>query len=97
MRLFEFNEDTDPRLDQLAKQIKNGDMPVIYNASYVADQSIYTMGDLEELGWMTKRYTHDSSGEVDGWIRSYTGPQPVLVKTQGADQLQQLNPGETLE
>lgn len=88
---------SDDRLATLKLDIEQGNLPTIYNASWVNDPSIWTMGDLENLGWMDKSYTHDSSGEVDGWTRHYTGPQPIMVKTKGSEKLEQLNPGETLE
>ncbi len=84
------------RLKRLKADVESGNMPVIQNASGVHDQSQYTMGDLEELGWMTKTYTHDSQGEVDGWDREYHGPKPVKVQTMGAKELQILKPGETI-
>lgn len=85
------------RQEKLKTEIVLGAKPVVYNASSVADENIYTMGDVERIGWMTKEYTHDASGEVDGWKRHYSGPKPIMVKTEGAAGLKQLNPHETLE
>ena len=58
---------------------------------------VYTMGDLQGLGWMDQEYTHDNEGEVDGWIRYYDGPAPVRVATHGAKELKVLNPGSKLD
>ncbi|MEA1980835.1 MAG: hypothetical protein U9N54_07675 [candidate division Zixibacteria bacterium] len=81
---------------KLKAEIENNLLPRIMNCSSSANQEQYTMGDLQDLKWMTKTYTHDSSGEVDGWERYYTGPNPILVKTIGSPELEILNPGETL-
>jgi hypothetical protein len=54
------------------------------------------MGDLEDIGWMTKFYTHDAEGEVDGWTRCYYGPNPILVETLGSEVLQELENGDEL-
>ena len=80
-------------LQQLKAEVESGNMPTVNNCSSCPG---YTMGDLEALGWMTKTYTHDDAGEVDGWTRDYSGPAPVMVQTQGAPHSQKLNPGETL-
>jgi hypothetical protein len=88
--------DNNRRQARLKAEIEAGMMPTVHNASS-SSSPIYTMGDLEMLGWMDKEYTHDSSGEVDGWTRFYTGPKPIKVHTQGAKQLQVLNPNELLD
>jgi len=85
------------RLALLKKLVEENSHPIIQNCSSVSDSHLFTMNDLQELGWMFKSYTHDLSGEVDGWERFYSGPAPVLVKTIGSDRLEILKPGETLE
>jgi len=85
------------RLNRLRQDVVSNKRPVIHNVSSTADASIYTMGDLENLGWMTKRYTHDMEGEVDGWERDYDGPNPIQIQTTGAGKLRVLCPGETID
>ena len=67
------------RQARLKQEIEAGQSPTIHNGSLSKDASVYTMGDLEKLGWVDKNYTHDSGGEVDGWTRSYHGPKPIKV------------------
>lgn len=81
------------RQARLKAEIEAGYMPTVENCSG-SSSPVYTMGDLQALGWMTKRYTHDSSGEVDGWERDYFGPNPFRVNTMGAKELRVVNPGE---
>jgi hypothetical protein len=88
--------DRNKRLARLKAEVEAGMEPTIDNVSRSTSPT-YTMGDLEDLDWMEKEYTHDSEGEVDGWIRHYHGPKPVKVRTRGAESLRVLNPGEVLE
>jgi len=87
--------DTDKRRARLKAEVEAGMVPGIYNASSNADP-VYTMGDLEALGWMSQTYTHDSSGEVDGWERDYFGPKPVKILNR-AGRSRVLNPGDLLD
>ena len=89
-------KDRDKRQARLKAEVEAGMMPTVHNSSG-SSEPVYTMGDLQDLGWMDKRYTHDSSGEVDGWERDYFGPKPVKVHTSGGTGLRMLNPGETLD
>ncbi len=92
------NDDMADRSNSLARlkaEVEAGMMPTVYNVTSTTDP-VYTMGDLEALGWMEKEYTHDNEGEVDGWIRYYDGPKPVKVHTAGAPELRVLNPGGTV-
>ncbi len=82
------------RQKQLKNDIIAGKIPIVENCSSCWPDYIYTMGDLQAIGWMTKQYTHDSSGEVDGWIRSYYGPNPVRVKTSGDKILRTIKSGD---
>jgi hypothetical protein len=88
--------DPDKRQARLKAEIKIGMIPIVYNVTRTTDP-VYTMGDLEDLGWMDKEYTHDLEGEVDGWIRYYDGPGLIRVATDGAGKPQILKPGEKLD
>jgi hypothetical protein len=83
------------RRAELKELVELGCIPQVANCTAGAGDD-YTMGDLQALGWMTKTYTHDAEGEVDGWERYYTGPQAIYVDTCGAEELEMLMPGETL-
>lgn len=84
------------RQARLKAEVEAGLQPVVQNTTG-SSEPVYTMGDLQDLGWMEKEYTHDGDGEVDGWIRYYDGPGPVRVATHGAKSLEVLNPGGVLE
>lgn len=88
--------DPERRLKRLKAEIESGMMPTVHNASG-ASAPIYTLGDVEALGWMTKHYTHDSSGEVDGWERDYYGPKPFKLHTTGAPELRVIHPGDVID
>lgn len=96
MKISDVMATTKQRQGLLKLEIESGHQPIIHNVS-ATSRPVYTMGDLEALGWMTKSYTTDQSGDVTGWTRAYHGPKPVRVKTMGAKHLQVLNPGEVLE
>jgi hypothetical protein len=85
------------RQAKLKAEIEAGQMPVVLNVSATADETEYTMNDLQAIGWMGKRYTHDSTGEVDGWERDYYGPNPIRVRSMGGSELRVLQPGATLD
>lgn len=91
-----FQKQKELRLKRLKAEVEAGKMPIIRDVSGTSD-NVFTMGDLENLGWMSKHYTTDPSGEVDGWTRDYFGPKPVRVQTSGATSLKTLNPGDTLD
>lgn len=73
---------SDKRRARLQAEIAAGMTPLVHNVSSTSSP-VYTMGDLQSLGWMDKEYTHDSSGEVDGWNRYYSfdAPGPIRVPT----------------
>ena len=72
------------RQARLKAEIEAGMMPTVQNASG-SSSPVYTMGDVQALGWMDKEYTHDSAGEVDGWNRFYhhDAPGAIRVSTGG--------------
>jgi hypothetical protein len=88
--------DKQTRQEKLREMILNNEKPVVFNASGIINQETFTMGDLEDIGWMTKFYTHDAEGEVDGWTRCYYGPNPILVETLGSEELQELENGDEI-
>ena len=71
--------DSTRRRARLKAEIEAGMMPTVQNVSGTTDP-VYTMGDLEALGWMEKDYTHDSEGEVDGWNRYYSHDAPGAIR-----------------
>ena len=79
----------------LKSLIESGSCPIIVNASSGSSDEFY-WSDVQALGWASKRYTHDCSGEVDGWIRTYSGPNTIALQTYGAKELQIIHPGETI-
>ena len=89
-------KDEKTRQARLKAEVESGSMPVVHNVSYTTEP-VYTCGDLEDLGWMDKEYTHDHMGEVDGWTRAYFGPAPVKIHTTGAPEPRILKPGDILE
>lgn len=84
------------RLENLKRAVESGCMPVVLNCSS-GPSDVFTLGDLEDLGWMTKRYTTDYSGEVDGWERDYFGPKPFTLQTWGALGNTVIKPGDTID
>jgi hypothetical protein len=94
---FDMSEVQTSRREVLLKMICENELPEIHNCSGAADQTLFTMGDLEALEWMTKRYTHDSEDEVDGWERTYYGPNPIVVITSGEKEPKIISYGEDIE
>ena len=84
------------RQARLKAEIEAGFQPAVNNCSS-STKPVYTMGDVEAIGWMYKEYTHDSTNEVSGVVRHYFGPNPIKVLTHGAAKLRTLNPGEDLD
>jgi len=79
--------DTEKRRARLRKEIAAGYAPVVHNVSSTVDP-VYTMGDVEALGWMTKDYSSTRSGAGDddydvSWTRFYhrDAPGPIRVKS----------------
>lgn len=95
--LTEGNVIAKERQDRLKAAIENNEVPEVYNASWTNTDE-YTLGDLEALGWMKKYYTHDSSGEVDGWTRDYLKHAPGSFKliTHGG-KARVINPGDEID
>lgn len=85
------------RLEMLKVMIESDKRPVVLNCSGCSDPSVFTLGDIEDLGWMDKRYTVDMSGEVDGWERDYYGPNPFMLYTGGASEMTEIKPGTTID
>jgi hypothetical protein len=77
----------------LKNLIESNKKPIIFNCSSGPG---YTLGDIEDIGWMTERYTHDSEGEVDGWERDYYGPNSFMLETYGSTQLEEIKKGDTI-
>jgi len=67
------------RQARLKAEIEAGLIPTVHNVSHTTNP-VYTMGDMQALGWMDKEYTHDSSGEVDGWNRYYSHDAPGAIR-----------------
>jgi hypothetical protein len=84
------------RQEELKKRIEEGLKPVVLNCSTYYDNSTFTLGDIEDIGWMNKRYTHDGEGEVDGWERDYYGPKSFRLSTHGSDTLEEIEPHTTI-
>jgi len=89
--------DTGRRQARLQAEIKAGMMPVVHNVSSTTDP-VYTMGDVEELGWMTKEYHTTRYGpdeEDTTWTRYYhkEAPGPIRVKTMGGGEPVVWQPG----
>jgi len=65
--------DAEKRRVRLSKEIKAGNAPVVHNVSSTTD-AVYTMGDVEALGWMTKEYHTSRYGDEEedvSWTRYY--------------------------
>lgn len=75
------------RLQKLKDAIDNNEQPIIENCSFNSDKSVYTWGDLEQLGLSGRSYTHNKQGEVEEIRRSYRGSNPIRLKTWGLDGL----------
>lgn len=85
------------RQKKLKELIENNQTPIVHNCTWDSNLSVFTLGDLQQIGWMDKRYTHDFDGEIDGWIRTYFGPNPFKLYTCGAKELEIINPNDTIE
>jgi len=89
--------DTEKRRARLKAEIEAGYAPVVHNTSSTIDP-VYTMGDVEALGWMTKDYHTTSYGpdeEDTTWTRYYhrEAPGPIRVKTFGGGEPDVWKPG----
>lgn len=82
---------------KLEELILSGQEPEVFNASSVGYPSVFTFHHLDMLGWTTKTYTHDAEGEVDGWIRYYSGPKPFMLRTCGAPEPVRILPNSVIE
>ncbi len=96
--------DNTQRLRRLKSEVESGRQPVVMNTSATADASVYTMGDLEALGWMDKEYhtnrrgprdSEDEEFDVD-WTRHYFGPKPIRVQTLGSSKLRTISKGDSV-
>lgn len=79
--------DRKQRLIKLKAEIEAGMAPIVHNVSGTTDP-VYTMGDVEALGWMTKDYHTTRMGPDDydtTWTRYYhhDAPGPIRVKSGG--------------
>jgi len=93
--------DTKKRQARLKAEIEAGMMPTVHNASSASDP-IYTMGDVEALGWMTKDYHTERTGYDDydtTWTRYYhrEAPGPIRVHTTGGTASEIWQPGHQEE
>jgi len=77
-------QDTKKRQARLKAEIEAGMIPTVQNVSSTTDP-VYTMRDVEALGWMEQYYTHDSQGEVDGWNRHYSSRAPGAIRVPSRD------------
>jgi hypothetical protein len=81
------------RLRELEADIRAGKRPTIHNAGWTSRG--YSWSDLEELGFSEKHMEPSRSpSEMVSWWE-YTGPEPVMLRTQGRDQAQVMEPGFT--
>lgn len=76
------------RQARLKAEVEAGRVPIVRNASSLSDDEVYTMGDLEALGWMDKDYHSEMMGPDDvntTWTRYYhsDAPGPIRVNTSG--------------
>ena len=79
--------DPKQRQQKLKQEIEAGLIPTVHNVSSTTDP-VYTMGDVEALGWMTKDYHTERTGHDDydtTWTRYYhhEAPGPIKVKAGG--------------
>lgn len=79
------------RLKELKTKIENGEAPFIASCSYCSDKEVYTMGDLQDLGFTRKKYEYDNEGEVETVDWFYLGPSPITVATYNGTKLVQPN------
>ncbi len=87
---------SDKRIEFLKNEILKNNMPVVHNVGGTI-RPVFSLGDLAALGWMETEYILDDDGDVEDWVRYYSGPNPVYIKTYGRDELEVLKPGESLE
>jgi len=90
-------QNTTKRQARLKAEIEAGYAPVVHNTSSSAEP-VYTMGDVEALGWMTKDYHTERYGPDDydtTWTRYYhrEAPGPIRVQTSGGREPQVWQPG----
>ena len=93
----------DPKRRQakLKAEIEAGMMPIVHNVSSTTDP-VYTMGDMEQLGWMTKDYRTERTGpdEYDTyWLRYYHSDAPGAIRVQsgGPNSIEVWQPGHQEE
>lgn len=89
--------DEKKRLAKLKAEVEGGLMPIIHNASWGADRSVYYMGDVQNLGWMEKDYVSDPYGDVGDIEWFYTGPEPIRVETTGRKEPQVVQPNSVVD
>ena len=81
------------RLRELEADIKAGKRPTIHNAGWTSRG--YSWSDLEELGFAEKHMERGNGpAEMVTWWE-YTGPETAMLRTQGREQAQVMEPGFT--
>jgi hypothetical protein len=80
----------------LKELIENDRKPKVFNCSSCSDVNTFTLGDLEDLGWMEKRYVCDYEGNVDEIIRKYFGPKAFFLCTYGVAEPELIKPNSTI-
>lgn len=93
--------DPEKRRARLKAEIEAGMAPIVHNVSSTIEP-VYTLGDVEALGWMDKEYHTERIGPDDYetyWTRYYhhDAPGPIRVYTHGAKELELWEPGHQEE
>lgn len=85
--------DPQKRRAKLKSEIEGGLAPIVHNVSSTT-QPVYTMGDVEALGWMTKEYYSAGPDDV-AWARYYhhDAPGPIRVQSGGRSEPVVWEPG----
>lgn len=83
--------DTKKRQAKLKAEIEAGLAPVVHNVSSTTEP-VYTMGDVEALGWMTKEY-YTVGRDDTSWARYYHHDAPGPIRVPAGNRLEVWKPG----
>ncbi len=82
-------------LRELEADIKSGKRPTVFNAGWTSRG--HSWSDLDQLGYAQKPTEPGSSPtEMVSWWE-YTGPEPVMLRTQGREQAEVMDSGFTTD
>lgn len=90
--------DPERRQARLKAEIEAGMVPTVHNVS-ATTASVYTMGDVEALGWLEKDYHTTQIGDDYDvtWTRYYAADAPGPIKVSTSGNIKVWNPGHQEE